>query len=258
MRLVIDTDSPDAFAQLSREWQRMSLRLGHWTTFSWLGRQLVQLPDDALRLAEAVWRLQPDVILETGVYEGGTSLLFATLCRMAGKGRVIGVEIAPRPGVRETLATHGIELIEGDSAAPETAARVRSRIHAGESVFLFLDSDHSRRHVAAELELYAPLVTEGSYAVVADTILEGGDAPGPAVDDFLARHPEFVRERPAPLFHAAVDFSDLSYFAQGWLRRLLHRDTGLDDLNGRADTIAARIGDGPVPQSVLGEAKRIG
>lgn len=235
MRIVIDTDqrsctvngrplevdSAEAFAALSQQWLRMGLRLGHWTSFSWLGRQLVQFPDDGLRLAEAIWTLRPDVILETGVYEGGSSLLFATLCRMAGQGRVISVEIAPRPGVREVLANHGILLVEGDSASAATAQRVRQHIGREDRVFVFLDSDHSRAHVRAELENYAPLVSRDSYIVVADTILVGDDSPGSAVGDFLTAHPEFVLSRPASLFDDVADFGGhLSYFAGGWLRRI--------------------------------------
>ncbi len=233
MRITIDTEkqtlttdnaayplySPEAFAELSRHWLLLGWNLGHWAAQSWMGRQLLQLPEDALRLAGTVWRLEPDVIVETGVYEGGTTLLFATLCRMAGHGRVIGVEKGVRAGVREAFEeTGGITLIEGDSAARETAERVRDLIQPGERVFVFLDSDHARAHVAAELEAYAPLAC---MIVVADTNLAAlaaapngeaawaTDNPLAAVDDFLARHPEFER-MPSP---------DLTYFPGGWLRR---------------------------------------
>ena len=240
MRITIDTDrntlttdtaqyplySAEAFAELSRQWLVLGWNLGHWATQSWMGRQLLQLPEDALRLAEAVWRLQPDAIVETGVYEGGTTLLFATLCRMAGRGRVIGVEKHVRAGVREALeSAGGITLIEGDSAARETVERVRALVRSGERVFVFLDSDHSRSHVAAELEAYAALVAPGSFILVADTnlaalsVTPGGEAawatdnPLAAVDEFLARHPEFERT-------AGGDFETLTYFPGGWLRRV--------------------------------------
>lgn len=233
MRIVIDTgrdeleaagaihplDSEEAFRILSTEWLRLGLKRGYWTTFSWLGRQLVQFPGDALLLAEVIHNLRPDVILETGVYEGGSSLLFATLCRITGAGRVISVEQTLRPGVRELLAAHRVTLVEGDSATTETAARVRALIQPGERVFVFLDSDHSRLHVLAELQRYAPLVTPGSYIVVADTILEGENTPSAAVTEFLAAHPEFIAARPQARFHTSEDFGHLSYFAGGWLYR---------------------------------------
>ncbi len=218
MRIVIDTDDPvEAFQQVSRHYLRLGYELLHWTTYSWMGRQLVQLPDDVLRLAEAVWRVQPDVILETGAYEGGSSLLFATLCRMMGKGRVISVEIDPRPGVREVLSANGVELVGGDSAAPATAQRVKQRIGPEERVFVFLDSDHSQTHVLAELEHYAPLVAAGSFVVVADTNIEG---PRSAVAEFLAVHPEFRRASLKPKFHAATGFGHISYFEDGWIERI--------------------------------------
>jgi cephalosporin hydroxylase len=234
MRITIDTEkntlttdtaeyalySPEAFGELSRQWLVLGWNLEHWAAQSWMGRRMLQLPEDALRLAEGVWRLQPDVIIETGVYDGGTTLLFATLCRMAGRGRVIGVEKDVRAGVREALeSTGGITLIEGDSAGRETIGRVRALVRPGERVFVFLDSDHSRAHVAAELEAYAPLA---SFVVAADTnlaALSGApngeaawatDNPLAAVEEFLARHAEFERA-PSP---------DLTYFPGGWLRRV--------------------------------------
>jgi cephalosporin hydroxylase len=233
MRIVIDTerqiltaggvehalDSAEAFRALSEVWLRSGLQLGHWTTVSWMGRQLVQLPDDALRLAEVVWRLAPDAIIECGVYEGGLSLLLASVCRMRDRGRVIGVEVAVRPGVREALAEAAVTLVEGDSAAPETVGMVRSLLRPGERVMVVLDSDHSRNHVLAELEQYAPLVTPGSYIVVADTILTGSDTPLSAVSCFFERHREFSAEPPEPVYRADTGFGHISYFEHGWLRR---------------------------------------
>src|SRR6266849_4063048 len=116
MRITIDTEahvlqftengaatehslfSAEAFRILSRQWIVLGWNLGHWSTLSWMGRRLLQLPDDVLRLAELFWTLRPDVIVETGVYDGGSTLLFASLCRLSGCGRVIAVEREFRPG----------------------------------------------------------------------------------------------------------------------------------------------------------------
>jgi cephalosporin hydroxylase len=216
--------SPQAFALLSRQWMALGWNLGHWQAVSWMGRQVLQLPDDVLRLASAIWSLRPDVIVETGVYDGGLTLFFASLCRLLDHGRVIAVEIAPREGVREAFAAQGggrITLIACDSATTPVA----SLIGPGERVFVFLDSDHSWEHVRAELEHYAPLVNMGSLMVVADTNMadlagtpEGdvgwsSDNPLLAVDGFLTAHPEF--ERVPPNFV----FAEVSYFSSGWLRR---------------------------------------
>jgi cephalosporin hydroxylase len=226
--------SPDAFQLLSREWLKLGWNLGHWTTFSWMGRQFLQLPDDVLRLAEAIWRLRPAVIVETGIYDGGSTLWFASLCRLMGHGRVISVESEIRPQVRDAIQQHAaglVTLVEGDASAAGTAAAVRSLVSPGEPVFVFLDSDHRKHHVAAELRSFAPLVTGGSWLVVADSnmrdlaLLPQGDKawafdnPGAAVDEFLAEHPEFHRERFVPAFGEPVDFSGLSYFANTWLKR---------------------------------------
>ncbi|WP_321472907.1 CmcI family methyltransferase [uncultured Paludibaculum sp.] len=226
--------SPEAFHLLSREWLKLGWNLGHWATFSWMDRQFLQLPDDMLRLAEAIWRLRPSVIIETGVYDGGSTLWFASLCRLMGHGRVISVESEVRPGVREALAEHAaglVTLVESDSAASGAGLAVQAMIPPGDSVFVFLDSDHSARHVAAELENFAPLVTDGSYLVVADSNLAdlaalptgeriwSHDNPSVAVDEFLRCHPEFTRRRWVPTFEESVDFSAVSYFGNTWLQR---------------------------------------
>lgn len=252
MRITIDTEahllqltengaaaeyslfSPEAFRILSRQWIVLGWNLGHWSTFSWMGRQLLQLPDDALRLAELFWNLRPDVIVETGVYDGGSALLFASLCRLCGTGRVISIEHEFRPGVREAIrqaAGDLVTLIEGDSSSPETVFQVRRNIGPAERVCVFLDSGHAAQHVAAELRQFGPLVSQGCYLIVADSICPdlahtphgesrwSWDNPGKAVDEFLARHPEFSPERPTALFPAAADFTELSYFPGTWLRR---------------------------------------
>jgi cephalosporin hydroxylase len=210
--------APESFRILSRQWLAMGWNLEHWTTVFWKGRQALQLPDDLLRLAEMLWRVRPDLMVETGVYQGGSAAWFAEFCR------VIAVERDVLPGVRKAVGDR-VTIIEGNSAATETAMRVAAEICAGERVCVFLDSDHSASHVAAELRNYAGLVSSGSYLIVADSILPEfaatpcGDAawehdhPGIAVDRFLAEHPEFTRELPSHVCQ------EVSYFSRTWLRR---------------------------------------
>ncbi len=228
--------SPEAFRILSRQWLILGWNLHHYFSFSFMGRHLVQFPDDVLRLGEMIWRLRPDVILETGVYDGGSTLFWATLCRMQGHGRVISIDHQFRPGVREAIqqaAGDMVTLIEGDAASPELAAQVGRLIRPGERVCVHLDSDHSAKHVSAELELWGALVTPGCYLVVADSNLVDvahtprgrafGMKHGPdeAVNAFVATHPEFLRERPRPLFaEDHYDFTELSYCADTWLKRV--------------------------------------
>lgn len=254
MKIVIDTEkrsicvsapggesacplySREGFAILSREWLKVGWNLDYWRGFSWLGFQLQQLPEDVLLLQEVVCRLKPDLIVETGVFEGGSSVLFASLCELNGKGRVVSVELEVRPGLRESFAAHPlggrITLVEGDSCAPQVFERVAQEASGASTVLVFLDSDHTKAHVAAELALYSRLVTPGSYIVAADGVMRvladtpHGDAswvednPSAAAIEFAAAHPEFALGRPAPLFAAQVDSGELTYFPDAWLQRV--------------------------------------
>ncbi len=144
----------------------------HAYTFTWLGRPVIQIPEDLLRLQELVTRVQPDVIVETGVAHGGSLVFHAGLCKLLGRGKVIGVDIEIRPHNRAAIEAHAlahmIELVEGDSVDPAVVAEVASRIGPDDTVLVILDSHHAREHVLAELEAYAPLVSPGSYAVAMD------------------------------------------------------------------------------------------
>jgi cephalosporin hydroxylase len=237
--------SPEAFQILSRHWMVLGWNLHHSFTFSFMGRQFIQFPDDMLRAGELMWRSHPDVILETGVYDGGSTLFWAMLCRMRSHGRVISVEKNFRPGVREAVleaAGDVVTLVEGDASSAEVADRVRREIREGERVCIFLDSDHSAKHVAAELNHFSALVAPGCYMVVSDSNMPDvahtpraraavgetyrephpwlSDSPAHAVDEFLALHPEFCRERPVPLFpEEKFDFTELSYCPGTWLKR---------------------------------------
>ena len=226
----------EAFEELSRQWVRVGWSLRYYHGFSWMGRPILQLPEDLIRMQEAFHQVQPDLVIETGVFEGGSLVYHATLCEALGKGRVVGVDVDVRPGVREALQSHRlaprITLIEGDSADPAVVDQVRGLQNAGDTTLVLLDSDHSRDHVRRELEAYAPLVTPGSYLVVADGIMRdlsyvpGGEAnwqtdnPLAAVDDFLAAHSEFERARPPRPSQDGPPTDAVTYWPDGWLRRL--------------------------------------
>jgi cephalosporin hydroxylase len=234
---VVPLYSRAGFEILSREWLKTGWNLGHWRGFSWLGFQLQQLPEDVLRLQEAIYRLKPDVIVETGVYGGGSSMFFASLCELAGKGRVISVECAVQPGIREAFAAHPLGkrvcLVEGDSSSPDVFRRVEELAAGAGTVLVFLDSDHTKAHVARELALYSRLVTTGSYIVAADGVMRvladtpKGDAswvednPAAAAREFAAAHPEFQLERPTPLFASEAYNDELTYFPDAWLKRVV-------------------------------------
>jgi cephalosporin hydroxylase len=143
--------------------------------WSWMGVPIIQMPPDIIATQEIIWKTRPDVVIETGVARGGSMVFYASILALAGKGKVVGVDIDIRAHNRDTIEKHPmasrIALVQGSSIAEETVAQVRAQIPVGASVMVILDSDHSKRHVLAELRAYAPLVTAGQYLIVADTIL---------------------------------------------------------------------------------------
>lgn len=233
---TIDLYSPEAFEALSRQWLRVGWSARYPYTFTWLGRPIIQIPEDMIRAQEVLYRVQPDVIVETGVAHGGSLIYYASLCQLFGKGRVIGVDIEIRPPNRAAIEAHDqsgrITLIEGSSVDPDIVRRVASEIRPGETVLVFLDSAHGRAHVAAELEAYAPLVSAGSWIVATDGIMRDladvprgdprwtTDNPYEAARDFAARHPEFVLEQPEWPFHDSPLRHNVTHWPGAWLRRV--------------------------------------
>jgi cephalosporin hydroxylase len=233
----IPFSDPEAFALVSQAWLRTGWEAKYSYRFTWLGRPIIQLPEDVMRLQEAVMSTRPDVIVETGIAHGGSLVLYASLCELLDHGHVVGVDVEIRPANRAALEEHAlfprITLVEGSSIDPATFADVRAAVAAAERVLVVLDSDHSREHVLQELRLYTTLVPVGSLLVVADgsimrTVASAPEArpdwewnnPLGAVDDFLAEHEGFVREDPAPLFDESSVQRDVTYSAGGWLRRV--------------------------------------
>lgn len=227
--------SREAFELVSREWVRIGWGVHYYFTMTWLGQPILQLPEDLVRLQEVLNTLRPDVILETGVYSGGSLLFHATVCEALGKGRVIGIDVRIPDPVRESLTRHRlaprISLIEGDSISPEVVESVRSLIRPEDKVLVILDSDHSRRHVERELEVWAPFVTPGSCIIATDGIMRdlsdvpGGqsgwvqDNPSAAAGAFLAAHPEFELRQPAWPFNESELRQNITYWPDGWLWR---------------------------------------
>jgi len=175
--------------------------------WSWMGVPIIQMPSDIIATQEVIWATKPDVIIETGVARGGSVIFYASMLTLIGKGKVVGVDIDIRAHNRDTIEKHPmasrITLIEGSSIDPETIARVKAEIPVGASVMLVLDSDHSKAHVLAELRALSPLVTQGQFLIVADTLLghmKQGQTPKarskfwPPGDEPLAALQEFLTE----------------------------------------------------------------
>ncbi|MDE3197526.1 MAG: class I SAM-dependent methyltransferase [Acidobacteriota bacterium] len=215
---------------------RVGWALGAYYTFTWAGQPLLQLPEDVVRLQEVLFEIQPEVIVETGVCGGGSLLLHATICEAIGKGRVIGIDVqipeSTRAAVSNHRLGHRIAMIEADSAAPSTIAQVRDLVGSASPILVILDSDHSRAHVAHELEAYAPLVTTGSCMVVEDGVMRdltdvpGGhvewahDNPATAAREFLAAHPEFEMREPSWKHNRSELRRNITYWPDAWLWRI--------------------------------------
>src|SRR5690606_9668737 len=163
----VDLYSDEAFGVISKQWLKVGWNQKYVYSFSWMGRPIIQLPEDMVRMQEVLYRVKPDVVIETGVAHGGSLIFYASLFKAMGKGRVIGVDIEIREHNRKAIEAHEmkplIELIEGSSVDPDTVARVRSLIKPGERCLVILDSNHTRAHVKAELDAYFDLVAPGSY-----------------------------------------------------------------------------------------------
>lgn len=224
----VDAYTEEGFEILSNLWTRSGWQRKLSYEVTWLGLPIIQLPEDILMMQELVWKVRPDVVVETGVAHGGALVLYASILELLGKGRVIGVDIEIRKYNRLAIQSHPmsnrITLIEGSSTDDAVVNQVRSLVGSNDSVMVTLDSNHTRDHVRAELEMYSPLVTPGSYLVVFDEVMPlvadapnasptwAEDNPLAAVSDFLKTHPEFEVDREYERLGA-------SYCPGGFLRR---------------------------------------
>ena len=214
-----------------------SIRAGYSYNFSWMGRPVIQYPQDLVAMQEIIWRVQPDLIIETGIAHGGSLIFSAAMlelnaaCGGPADAKVLGLDIDIRAHNRQAIEAHPmsrrISMIEGSSTAPEVIEQVRRFASGRKSVLVCLDSNHTHAHVLAELEAYAPLATVGSYCVVFDTIVEDlpkemypdrpwgpGDNPKTAVHEYLKSHPEFEID------HAVDHKLMISVAPEGYLKRI--------------------------------------
>jgi cephalosporin hydroxylase len=188
-----------------------------------------------VRAQEVIYRVKPDVIIETGVAHGGSLIYYASLCKVLGKGRVIGVDIEIRPHNRRAIEEHElfsyISLIEGDSTAKPVLDQVKSLIGDARTILVLLDSNHTKEHVSKELEAYCDLVSSGSYIVATDGImLDLADVPrgapdwtwnhpAAAAEEFVATHPDFYIEQPEWPFNESGLRENITHWPSAWIRR---------------------------------------
>ncbi len=197
----------DNIARLTRSWMDATAATKYSYHFEWMGRPVIQYPQDLIAMQEILWKVRPDLVIETGVAHGGSLIYYASLLELFGEGSVIGIDIEIRPHNRAAIEAHPmfrrIRLLEGSSTSESVIKEVRRQAQ-DRRVLVVLDSNHTHEHVLAELELYAPLVAVDSYCVVMDTVVEHlptqlsqdrpwgpGNSPKTAVHEFLATHGEF-------------------------------------------------------------------
>ena len=253
MKLLIDTEamvlsmddagkkksvplySKEAFELISHQWLKVGWDQKYPYTFSWMGRPIIQLPEDIIRIQEVIYRVKPDVIIETGVAHGGSLILYASLFKAMGKGRIIGIDIDIRSHNREAIEGHElaefITLLEGSSTAPEIVDQVKKLLRPNEKVMVILDSNHTKQHVADELAAYHDLITPESYIVATDGSMKDlHDVPRGAADwewnhptaaamEFADNHPEFVLEQPSWPFNESGLTENITHWPGAWLRR---------------------------------------
>ncbi len=198
----------------ARQFMDTSITPKYSYNFSWLGRPIIQYPQDIVAMQELIWTVQPDLIIETGIAHGGSLIFSAAMlelnaaCGGNPDARVLGIDIDIRAHNREAIEAHPmvkrIDMLEGSSVDDSIAEKVRAAASGKGAVLVCLDSNHTHEHVLAELEIYAPLVTVDSYCVVFDTIVADlpddlypdrpwsrNANPKSAVHQWLPDHPEF-------------------------------------------------------------------
>ena len=194
--------------EISKQWLLNSYKYEYSYHFTWLGRPIIQYPQDIIAIQEIIWKVKPDLIIETGIAHGGSLIFSASLLELLGKGKVIGIDIDIREHNRKEIENHRlfhrITLLEGSSTSSNIVKKVKKIAKNYKKVLVLLDSNHTHDHVLKEMKHYSKLVTKGSYLVVFDTIVEDmddsffenrswgkGNNPKTAVKTFLKSNKKF-------------------------------------------------------------------
>ena len=158
-----------------------SIKTNYSYHFEWLGRPVIQYPQDIVGTQQLLWTIQPDLIIETGIARGGSLIFYASVleliaqCGGPANAKVLGIDIDIRHKQRSNLGppyVKRIEMLQGSSIENKIAEQVKRRARIANKVLVCLDSNHTHDHVLEELRLYAPLVSLDSYIIVFDTVVE--------------------------------------------------------------------------------------
>ncbi len=190
--IAAQSEDPE-FVAVSNAWLRAANARKYSYHFGWMGRPIIQYPQDIVAVQELIWRIRPRLIIETGIAHGGSLMLSASMLAMldycdavqAGRTldprdpsgrRVVGIDIDIRAHNRAAIEAHPlahlIDMVEGSSVAAETIERVKESARGRTPIMVILDSNHTHQHVLEELEAYAPLTSRDSYCCVFDTMIE--------------------------------------------------------------------------------------
>lgn len=236
-RNITALSGDEELRRFSRSWQVAAAKHNYIYNFSWLGRPIIQLPQDMIAMQELIWSIQPDLIIETGIAHGGSLIFSASMleinaaCGGDANGEVLGIDIDIRAHNRTAIEAHPmsrrIKMIQGSSIAPETIEQVQAAAAGKQRVLVFLDSNHTHDHVLAELKAYAPITSVGSYCVVFDTAIEEapiemfadrpwgpGNNPKTAIREFLKTTDRFVID------HNISNKLLITVAPDGYLRRI--------------------------------------
>ncbi|MFN8670611.1 MAG: cephalosporin hydroxylase family protein [Candidatus Sericytochromatia bacterium] len=190
-------------------WINDTTKYKYTYNFSWMGRPIIQFPQDMVAMQELIWEIKPDLIIETGIAHGGSIIFYASMLELLGGNReVLGIDIDIREHNKIEIENHSmykrIKMLQGSSISEEIKNEVYNLAKDKKKILIVLDSNHTHEHVLKELEIYSPLVKEGSYLVVFDTIVEDmddtlftdrpwgkGSNPKTAVWEFLKKNNRF-------------------------------------------------------------------
>jgi len=211
-RFIKKMSNNDELKKITRKWFNKSFNHEYSYHFTWLGRPIIQYPQDMIGLQELIWRIKPDLIIETGIARGGSLIFSASILEIIGRGRVVGIDIDIRKQNKNEIKKHKlfkrITMVEGSSLDEKIVKRVYNLAKNKKKILLLLDSFHTHDHVLQELELYSKLVRKNNYILVFDTIIEDlpassfpkrpwgkGNNPKTAVKEFLRINKEFALDK---------------------------------------------------------------
>ena len=206
---IIAMSKDNQLRERSIDWMESTAKYKYTYHFSWMGRPIIQYPQDIVAMQEIIWEIKPDIIVETGIAHGGSLVFYASMLELIGHGEVIGIDIDIRKHNRLEIEAHPmfkrITMLEGGSTDSSIISEVKLLCSGKKRIMVVLDSNHTHSHVLEELELYSSLVTPGSYLVVMDTGVEDmpedlyvnrpwgkGNNPKTAVKEFLQSNDRFA------------------------------------------------------------------